>query len=60
MLKRKEKVGKHQFYRRIACNVQTVLNEMSVCDDKKQSQNVSNIIKTISCDTSNCDVDFQK
>ncbi|KAM0735783.1 hypothetical protein ACS0PU_009744 [Formica fusca] len=60
MLKRKEKVGKRQFYRRIACNVETVLNEMSVCDDKKQSQNVSNIKKTISCDTSNCDVDFQK
>lgn len=58
MLKRKEKVGKRQFYRRIACNVQTILNEI-VCDDKKQSQNVSNIKETISCDN-NCDVDSQK
>lgn len=58
MLKRKEKVGKRQFYRRVACNVQTILNEI-VCDDK-QKQNVSNIKETISCNTHNCDVDSQK
>lgn len=59
MLKREGKVGKRQFYRRVACNVQTVLNEVFV-DDKKQSQNVSNIKEAISCDTHNCDVDSQK
>jgi len=48
MLKRKEEIGKRQFYRRVAYNVQTVLNEMFVCEDEKQNQNVSNIKELIS------------
>lgn len=50
MLKRKEQVGKRQFYRRIRHEVLSICNEISMCSNNaKQSQNVLSTRKASSC-----------
>lgn len=44
MLKRKEQVETRQFYRRVACNVQSALNEICLnCNNEEQVKNVSHV-----------------